>query len=58
MTCINILLGTGPIIVPSVFCLAGLGLGTIWMIVMMLISYMAVEFIMEIVSILNALRAH
>jgi hypothetical protein len=51
----NVLLGTGPIIVPPVFLLAGVGLSTIWTLITIFFSYYSAELIVESMSIVNAL---
>lgn len=51
----NIILGTGPIIIPPVFLLGGIGLSTIFILIIALLSYIACEFIVESISLCNAL---
>lgn len=58
MTCINIILGTGPIIVPPVFYLAGIGLTTISIVFMICIGFIAMEFLIETISLLNGLKLY
>lgn len=38
-TVINVMLGTGPLIVPPVFLAAGVGLSTIFMFIVIIMSY-------------------
>lgn len=53
---INVMLGTGPIIIPPIFLLAGIGLSSIWMIVIGFLSYLASEMIVESISLCNAIK--
>lgn len=49
------MLGTGPLIVPPVFLEAGIGLGIIFCVIIGFFSYMAAEYVVESMSISNAL---
>lgn len=52
---INVMLGTGPIIIPPIFLLGGVFLSSIWMILIGFFSYLASEMIIESMSICNAI---
>jgi amino acid permease len=55
-TIVNILLGTGPIILPSPFFDAGYILSVIWLTIIGLIGYITAEYIIEIISRSNYLK--
>lgn len=52
---INMCLGTGPIIMPPVFLSGGVILSTIFIIAIAFFSFIGCEYIMEAISISNAL---
>jgi amino acid permease len=52
-TLINVLMGTGPILLPPVVASAGFGLSTIVLLVIMLFSIIGAEYLIEILSITN-----
>jgi amino acid permease len=56
VTIINVMLGTGPIIIPFSFLLGGVGLSTIFTIIVVYFSYQSSEMIVELLSICNALK--
>ena len=56
MTIVNVMIGGGPFYVPPLFLLAGIGLSTIWTSFCIFISFCTSEFIVEAISILNALK--
>jgi amino acid permease len=52
--CINLLLGTGPLIVPEPFFRAGFLFSTLWTILVLAISYNAAVYIGESIELLNS----
>lgn len=54
---INVMLGTGPIIVPPVFLLGGILLSSVWMFMIGFFSYLASEMIVEAISLCNAVNS-
>ena len=57
-TLINVLMGTGPILLPPVVAASGIGLSTIVLSVIMVTSIMGAEFLIEILSITNCMNNH
>jgi amino acid permease len=55
ITIINVMMGTGPLIIPPVFLLAGIGLSSIFTIFIGTLSYLSAMFVIEALSIANAL---
>lgn len=53
---VNVLLGTGPIFLPGVFLEAGVGLSSVFMVFISFISYLTAEYVIETISICNALK--
>ena len=49
-TSVNLLLGVGPLILPHSFFEGGIVLSTIWMLIIMLISYNSAMYIVEAMS--------
>jgi Na+/alanine symporter len=47
-TVINVLMGTGPILLPPAVAAAGLGLSSIWLIIIAILSVMGAEFVLEV----------
>ena len=58
MTIINVMLGTGPLIIPCAFTLGGWGLATIFIFAMGAISLFGGLFAVESLSIANALKSN
>ena len=58
MTILNVMLGTGPLIVPHVFLVGGWGMASIFMIVMGIISLITALFCVEALSIVNAIKSN
>ena len=56
ITILNVMLGTGPLIIPPVFLLGGVGLSTIFTFIVVYFSYQSSEMIIEILSITNAIK--
>jgi amino acid permease len=56
MTIFNVMIGGGPFFVPPLFLLAGIGLSTIWTLLVILMSWVTSEYIVESTAILNALK--
>lgn len=56
-TAFNVMLGTGPILVPPVFQQPGIILAFIFIIGITFMSYVCAEFVIETMSILSAIRA-
>ena len=52
---LNVLLGSGPLLLPSVFLRGGVGLSTSLMIIFAIISYIGFELKMEAISNCNAI---
>jgi len=57
-TLINVLMGTGPILLPPVIASAGLLLGAGVLLVMVLLSLIGAEFIIEALSIANCMKRY
>ncbi|KRX01663.1 hypothetical protein PPERSA_03747 [Pseudocohnilembus persalinus] len=55
---INVMLGIGPIIIPAVFKEAGILLSLITTVVIIMVSYVTNQFVIEAMSICNALNKH
>lgn len=49
-TSVNLLLGVGPLILPEPFFNAGIGLSTIWMVVVCFLSYNSAMYVSESMS--------
>ena len=57
MTIFNVMLGTGPLIIPHVFLVGGWGLASIFMFSMGLIALITGLFCVEALSIANAIKS-
>lgn len=57
-TLINVLMGTGPILLPPVIASAGLLLSAGVLLVMVLLSLIGAEFIIEALSIANSIKRY
>jgi amino acid permease len=55
-TLINVLMGTGPILLPPVVASAGIGLSVILLLILALISIIGAEFIIESLGVANCLK--
>jgi amino acid permease len=53
---VNILLGTGPLILPSPYQQAGFALSTIWISIIGFISLMCAEFLVESLARINFIK--
>jgi amino acid permease len=47
-TVINVLMGTGPILLPPAVAAAGVGLSSIWIVLIAILSVMGAEFVIEV----------
>jgi hypothetical protein len=56
LTVLNVMLGTGPLIIPSVFLIGGYALASIFIIIMGCISMITALFMVEALSIANAIK--
>ena len=57
-TVINVLMGTGPILLPPAVAAAGLGLSSIWLITIAVLSVIGAEFVLEVTYFNNYLIRH
>ena len=57
MTILNVMLGTGPLIVPHVFLVGGWGFASIFIVIMGAISLITALFCVEALSIANAIKS-
>lgn len=55
-TVINVLMGTGPLVLPPAVAAAGLALGTILLVIMGIISVITAEYLVECLSVANYLN--
>lgn len=56
-TLLNIILGSGPLIIPQPFYQAGFILSTVWYFVIGFISFLCAEYIVETLARTNAIKA-
>jgi len=56
VTLINVMMGTGPLIIPPVFLLGGVAMGIIFTIFIGVLSLYCALFVVEALSIANAIK--